>query len=428
MPAPASTADSSVRVTALASDGDGIARLASGRVVFVEGAVPGDLVELGPTREQGRLLRAGIAWILEPSPDRVEPRCAYFGRCGGCLWQHIRYAAQLEAKRANVRAALERIGGLRLEAEIGIVPSPDAYHYRARTRVVETEGGVGYRRRASNDVLAVDACPVLVPAAQAALTTLGRRVSTAPRERTDAPRSARFPRPPREWVITAGSRGEARTSAPGDGDRERGVALGAGREKFEASAEPIFLEVSGERLRVAGPGFIQGNALLWERFAGEVVDRCRLPIAGRPPARFVELYAGIGFFTLPLARRGLTGLAVESDRGAVADLGFNLAQAGLADAVEVVGAEVEGRPELETWLAQADLLLVDPPRVGLERRVCDAIARRGPAAVVYVSCDPATLARDLRTLVGAGYRIASVLALDLFPQTPHVEAIVRLER
>jgi 23S rRNA (uracil1939-C5)-methyltransferase len=241
-----------------------------------------------------------------------------------------------------------------------------------------------------------------------------------PRERA-AP--ARPSDPPREWVITAGSQGLARIESPDDADRAR--ATGGARG---ASVVPVFLEVLGERLRVGGPGFIQGNALLWERFAREVRERCLLPVASRAPARFVELYAGLGFFTLPLARAGLTGLAVESDRGAVADLVFNLEHAGLERAVEVVAAEVERRPEFEAWLAAADLLLVDPPRVGLARRVREAIARRGPSVVVYVSCDPATLARDLKTLVAADYRIASVLAFDLFPQTPHVEAVVRLER
>ena len=236
-----------LRVTALASDGDGIARLASGRVVFVEGAVPGDLVELGPIRAHKKLLRAKVARIVESSPDRVEPRCAHFGRCGGCVWQHVRYEAQLEAKRGNVRAALERIGGLRLEREVEIVASPDDYHYRARTRVVEVPGGVGYRRRGSNEVLLVEECPVLVPAVQKALSswsTVGAQ--------TLPPSSTRESGELREWVITAGSNGSARVERPSD----------ASTPAAAAPDETIVLEVLGERLRVGGPGFVQGNALL----------------------------------------------------------------------------------------------------------------------------------------------------------------------
>lgn len=410
-----------LRVTALASDGDGIARLASGRVVFVEGAVPGDLVELAPIGEHKKLLRAKIARLVEASPDRVEPRCAHFGECGGCVWQHVRYPAQLEAKRANVRAALERIGGLRLERDVEILASPDDYHYRARTRVVEVPGGVGYRRRGSNEVLRVERCPVLVPALQAALSSWSTIGSQAPASASDRDR-----RETREWVITAGTQGNARVERPSDMSAAPAadLAVAAG----ESEREEIVLEVLGERIRLGGPGFVQGNALLWEDLARAVRDRCLLPTAGRAPQRFVELYAGIGFFTLLLARKGLTGIAVESDVRAGADLVANLATAGLSESVEAIAAPAERRPELSDWLAGADLLLVDPPRIGLDGRVREAIAKRGPPAVVYVSCDPATLARDLKLLVAHDYRVESVLAFDLFPQTPHVETVVRLTR
>lgn len=440
MPRPPSESPEILLVTALASDGDAIARTASGRVVFVEGAVPGDRVELAAQRERRGTLRAGVARIVRASPDRVEPPCPHFGRCGGCVWQHVRYEAQLDAKRQNVRAALERIGGLRLDGEIEIVASPDAYHYRARTRVVEVEGGVGYRRRASNEALRIETCPVLLPALETALVAQGRGVAEA----QDRERGATVRRDPaagprrssgrrgaqaaaaREWVITAGRDGPARVEAA-----EAGGEIGAACEvggSDEAQRAEIVLEVLGERLRIGGPGFIQGNALLWERLASEVVACCLRPRAERIPSRFVELYAGIGFFTLPLARRGLSGIAVESDRRAVADLVFNLAQAGLADAVDAIQAQVERRIDLPTWLADTELLLVDPPRAGLDATVRESIAKSGPGIVVYVSCDPATLARDVKTLVASGYRVVSVLAFDLFPQTPHVETVVRLER
>ncbi len=422
------------RVTALASEGDGIARTAAGRVVFVVGGVPGDVVELADVREHKGTLRARIARIVEASPDRIAPGCALFGQCGGCLWQHVRYSAQLAAKRANVRAALERIGGLSVPGEVEIVESPDAYHYRARTRVVEVEGGVGYRRRGSNEVIRVEACPVLVPAAETVLARHGRAIGEAQaavRRRGPGPRSsARAPRAAgseREWIVTAGSQGEARVFPIQDSAGS--AARSTPTHDPHAIAPPALeLTVAGERLRVSGPGFVQGNALLWDRLALEVRERCLGPRLEQAPTRFLELYAGIGFLTLPLARAGLRGVAVESDRQAVADLAFNLERAGLAGAVTAVSSRVEDRRELAHWLAEADLLLVDPPRVGLEPRVREAIARGGPARVVYVSCDPATLARDLKELVGAGYRLASVVAFDLFPQTPHVETIVRLER
>lgn len=444
MPGSPSESPETLLVTALAAGGDGVARLESGRVVFVEGGVPGDRVELASLQERRGTLRARIGRIAVPSGDRVEPACPHFADCGGCTWQHVRYAAQLEAKREIVRAAIERIGGLRFEREIGIVASPDAYHYRARTRIVEAEGGVGYRRRASNEALRVESCPVLVPALQAELAAQGRRIAAAQaRGRGAAARRAPDARPRgpsgrargraaalREWVITAGSEGPARIAAvgglaerPGEGGSREEGAIG------DAPGGEVAIEVLGERLRIGGPGFIQGNALLWERLASEVVAACLRPRrSGEAPRRFVELYAGIGFFTLPLARRGLSGIAVESDRQAVADLVFNLSRAGLSETVTAFEAQVERRIDLPTWLAETDLLLVDPPRAGLDAIVRESIAKSGPGIFVYVSCDPATLARDLKPLVAEGYRIDSIVAFDLFPQTPHVETVVRLER
>ena len=213
MTGPPSESPETLLVTALASDGDGIARTASGRVVFVAGAVPGDRVELAAQRERRGTLRAGIARIALASPDRVEPPCPHFGRCGGCAWQHVRYEAQLDAKRGNVRAALERIGDLRLDLEIEIVASPDAYHYRARTRVVEVEGGVGYRRRASNEALRIETCPVLLPPLEKALVAQGRRVAEA----QDRERAAAVRRDPVTGPRRSSGRSGARVAAARNG-------------------------------------------------------------------------------------------------------------------------------------------------------------------------------------------------------------------
>jgi len=191
----------------------------------------------------------------------------------------------------------------------------------------------------------------------------------------------------------------------------------------------VRLAVLGEALEASRGSFVQGNALLWDALAGEV-RRCALaplPRAPLTPHRFIEIHAGIGFFTLPLARRGLVGVAIESSRVALRDLSANLARAGLAEQVEVLGGRVEQRRDLGMRLAKADLLLVDPPRAGLDSSLREAIESAGPRRLVYVSCDPATLARDLRSLVLEGaYRIESLRAFDLFPQTPHVETVVSL--
>jgi len=412
-------------VTGLASGGEGVARLPDGRVVFVEDAVPGDRVELSDLVVKKKLARARIARLVEASPDRVEPRCAHFGRCGGCSWQHIRYARQLEAKRDIVCSALERIGRLALPAEIELIASPEAYAYRARARLVESADGLGYRRRGAREVETVVACPVLLPALQSTLDELGPTLGWAPATEPGAEPAEGTPRPPRrrgrdvEWTLTSGSSG---ASGPVAVHRSR---RGGPRVPGPRSVE---IEVLGEKLRVSGDSFLQANALLWDALAGAVRELASAPLAGVAPERFLELYAGVGFLSIPLARRGLSGAVIESDRAAVADLRRNLALAGLADRVEVIASPVERRGDLERRLADAQVLLVDPPRVGLASPVRRAIAEHGPDRVVVVSCDPATLARDLRELVAGGYRLRALQILDLFPQTPHVESVALLER
>ncbi len=410
-----------VRVEGLASGGEGVGRLSDGRVVFIEGAIPGDRVELADLEVGRKLARARVARLIEPSPDRVEPRCSSFGACGGCCWQGMRYPAQLEAKRTILRDALRRIGGIDSDLEIDVTGSPDAYAYRARARLVEGDTGIGYRRRGSHEVEPVEACPILVPAAQEALRDLvqsGKR-SADPERSSNAAASGkrtRKRRSAREWIVSAGTSGPA-------------IATEVRPKRVKSAARAsIVIEVLGERLVASATSFIQGNALLHEALAEEVLLQCTQRASGKAPARFVELYSGIGFFTLPLARRGLSGVAIEGDRVAVADLRRNLAKAGLGRRVGILTGRIERRGDLAKRFGEADLLLVDPPRTGLEGRVRDAIASAGPTRLVYVSCDPPTLARDLRILIAAGYSLESIRALDLFPQTPHVETVVRLER
>ncbi len=425
-PSAGSTDPGPLRVTGLASAGDGVGRLSDGRVVFVDGGVPGDWVELVDFTARKKMARARVGHLIEPSSDRIQPRCPHFGSCGGCRWQHVRYETQLDAKRTIVRDALERIGGLVLEHDIEILGSPDPYGYRARARLVELEGTVGYRMRGSHAIQGVDECPILVPAAQEALTQLTRSVGSAV-QRPIAEESRTVTRKRRAivtWIVSAGTSGPATVHKVGPMSSHEVN----GKRRARVSRESVTLEVLGERLRASPESFIQGNALLWDALAAEVRSRCTASSGESTPDRFIELYAGIGFLTLPLARWGLSGVVIESGRSALADLGANLSSSGLAKQVEVIRGRVEARGDLARLFAAADVLLMDPPRVGLEPRVRDAIASAGPARLVYVSCDPATLARDLRVFRDAGYELKSVRALDLFPQTPHVEVVATLER
>jgi 23S rRNA (uracil1939-C5)-methyltransferase len=416
-----------VTIDRLSSEGDGVARLEDGRVVFVEGGLPGDRVELESVEERKRFVRARIARLETPSPDRVEPECAAFGVCGGCTWQHLAYEAQLEAKRVIVRDALARIGRIELDELPPIVASPSAYGYRARAKFVEAPTGYGYRERSSRNVKVVDHCPVLVPAADAVLK---ERVEECRAESgtkdsgnsNDSNENGESKHPKtREWSVTAGSTGPALVS----------------RVRSRGKPRSVSIDLSGERLRVSSESFLQGNALLWDALIESVTEACLLTesrVAGsegdepKKAPLVTELYCGIGFFTIPLARSGAKGWALESDRSAVADLTYNLRRCGVTDRFEVLSGRVETRGDLVQRLAAADVVLMDPPRIGLEESVREALRKAKPKRIVYLSCDPATLARDLSEILQDGYSIASIELFDLFPQTPHVETLVRLER
>jgi 23S rRNA (uracil1939-C5)-methyltransferase len=314
-----------LRIDSLAAGGDGVGRLPDGRIAFVPYSAPGDRVRVRVVESRARFARARVEALLEAGPARVDPVCPAFGSCGGCAWQHVDYAAQLEAKRAILVEALRRIGGL--EAEVApVLPSPAAYGYRGRTRIRVERGRVGYLRRHSHSLCAVSCCPVLVPALEGRLRAL----------------AADPPAEEGEWELSIGSGGV------------RAAPLAS------RGAPATLLEVGGQTIRVSHGVFAQSNALLLGELAARVVEA-----AGRG-ALAVELFAGAGLFTLGLARRFERVVAVEGDPAAVGDLRANLAQAG-AGGVEIAAEPVErALPRFARLRPQA--LVLDPPRTGLRRR------------------------------------------------------------
>lgn len=391
-----------LRIESLAAGGDGVAHLADGRAVFVPFSAPGDLVRVRIVESRARFARARIEELLEPGPARAQPACPVFGSCGGCTWQHVGYAAQLDAKQAILRDAIRRIGGLPESAVGPVVPSPSEYAYRGRTRVRIEAGRVGYLRRRSHALCAITRCPVLVP-------ELDRRLHEL---------AADPPKPEGEWELAFGS-GEVRAAPLG--------ARGAPR---------IRLAVAGQRIAVSLGVFAQSNALLLDMLANLVADaasearspsdeRARGPGRAGSGGLAVELYAGAGLLTLALAARFERVVAVEGDPSAVADLRANLADAGLGR-VEVVAEGVE-QALAKLVERRPEALVLDPPRSGIARGSAPALAAVRAERIVYLSCDPATLARDLAALCAQGYELREVHGIDLFPQTPHVEALAILQ-
>lgn len=381
----------SARIERLAAGGEGVARAPDGRVVFVAGSAPGDLARVRVVEEHPKWLRAELEAVEEPGPGRVAPRCPLFGRCGGCAWQHLDYETQRRAKAEILRDALVRIGGLAAPPEIEVVASPP-YAYRGRARVGVARGTVGFRRLRSHALEPAAACPVLVPELEKALAAL----AAAPPAREG------------EIELCAGEEGRVRAWGPG------GLLHGAAE---------LAIAAGSARVAVSPGVFFQGNAHLRGALLAAVLEA-----AGRG-RRALELCAGAGFFTLGLAGRFAEVLAVESSPPAVRDLRRNLAASG-AENVRVACAP------LERFLAgseardfAADAIVLDPPRTGLGAALARRLAAAaGAARVVYVSCAPDTLARDLAVLAAEGMRLRSIQGFDLFPQTPHVEAIARIER
>ncbi len=355
-------AEIELQIDRLAAGGDGVGRH-EGRVVFVPLTAPGDRVRVEVVRGYARYARARLVEVLRPGPDRREPPCPLFGRCGGCTWMHLTEELQRAARVEIVRDALARIGGVNALPPIEWLPSPASLRYRARARVAVEGGRVGFRERASRRVVDVEGCAVLDAETQQALARL----------------RARPPRGPTQIEI-AGFGEKARV-----GDRVLQVGAGA---------------------------FFQANRLLWEAWQNTVAEAC-----GRGEC-VVELYAGAGFYTVLLTERFARVVAVE--RGPAAR------SARANTTAEVVGADAERwAPEHLARLAP-EVVLVNPPRRGCHVSVSEAIRDAAPARVVYVSCEPTTLARDVRRL-SEFWRVTKLVVIDALPQTHHVEVICVLE-
>ena len=377
----------------LVASGAGLARV-DGRVVFVQGAIPGDRVRARIVREAKRHAEAVVVEILEPSVDRRTPRCAHFGACGGCALQHVAYPAQLAAKRGLLLDALRSVAGFVPEFEIDIVGSPE-YGWRSRAefqvaRVGEALAPGCFRVR-SHDVEAVHECPVLVPE----LETFVRDLASGARA---------IPASARTIHAAAGDTDAALVFAD-----ESGSTIGA---DFEVTHD-----LDGLRVTSDARGFFQANRPLLR----ELVQRAT---KGAPGSIAFDLYAGAGTFSLPLARRFDLVMAVEEDARAVEHLRANALRAGRT------GIQPHAS-DVGKWLALGrklgpEFVVLDPPRTGAGPVVVDALASMVPPEIRYVSCDPATLARDLRGFLDRGYRVESLALFDLFPQTLHVETIATL--
>jgi 23S rRNA (uracil1939-C5)-methyltransferase len=372
--------------------GAGLAHF-EGQTVLVGLAAPGDRLRVQVERVRKGLAFASPLEVISPSPARVEPPCPYFGRCGGCDFQQLNYPAQLEAKVQIVRDCLRRIARIEYSKEIPITGSPLEWRYRSRAQWQHDpqKSLLGYFERGTHRVCDVVECPVLVPALQETLNTLREAIS-----------AGRLPAETTEFQAVAG---------------DRGASLFPPFED-KPTAE-VTRHIYGELYRFSAASFFQINHELLDKLVAAAIE-------GAQGARAVDLYCGAGLFTLPLARRFQQVYGVEASATAAAFARTNLHDAGIANA-EVACAPVSAWLKAQSRrLAPVDFLLLDPPRTGAEPGAVTGILALRPRRISYVSCDPATLARDLKELTGGGYTLDTIAAFDMFPQTHHVETVVQL--
>jgi 23S rRNA (uracil1939-C5)-methyltransferase len=367
---------------------------ADGRTLLVALAAPGDRVRASIERVHGRVAFASISEIVSPSPLRVEPPCPYFGRCGGCDFQHLAYEAQLAAKVEIIRDCLRRISQIDFKEEIPIKGSPNAWHYRSRAQWQHDsqQMRLGYFERGSHRVCDVATCPVLVPELQMTLESLREQM-----------KEGSLPLGILEFEAVAGDDGPS--LAPPVADRPtREVSRRIGEHLYRFSAE----------------GFFQINHELLEPLIAAATREAQGDTA-------IDLYCGAGLFTLPLAQRFKRVYGVEAHTTAISFARLNLEGAGLDNVILEATRVSDWLADNSERLAPVDFVLLDPPRAGAEDNAINGILALHPQRIAYVSCDPATLARDLKGLITGGYTLDSVAAFDMFAQTHHVETIVHLK-
>jgi 23S rRNA (uracil1939-C5)-methyltransferase len=368
--------------------GDGLAR-PDGKVILTPFVLPGERVRAAVEREKNDLFRGRLIEVMEASGQRVVPGCPYFQRCGGCQYQHLDYAAQVENKRSILREVLRRVGKIDFDGEVGAI-SGEAWQYRNRVQLHIDSGAVGYFEQGTHRLCAITHCPISSPKLNEAISALNANLSSVPAFTAS--------------VDLFTNETDVQINVPERVPRSVYKVL-------ESLGTSGAIEYGG--LRVSRNSFFQVNRFLIDR----LVD-CTLADSQGETA--LDLYAGAGLFTIELARRFKRVIAVESGRSAFRDLEFNVQDR--AHAVEATTEEYLARIE-----ERPDFILADPPRAGLGKRVIQELVRIRSPRLAIVACDPATLARDLQGLLGAGYRIGKLTMVDLFPQTFHIETVVQLE-
>lgn len=402
-----------VRFTSLAYGGEALGRLEDGRAVFAPFLLPGESARVRLVEEKRGYARAEVVERLDSAPQRIAPRCLHFGECGGCHYQHLAYPDQLAAKRAILRDQLERIGGLVDPPVASTVASPTDYGYRNYIQFHLTAGGdLGYYLRRSDQVFAVREChlpeqvigevwPQLEFDAFNEIERVGVRAGMD-----------------NDVQLVLESRILETPELTVEGLPVSVVHLSPAGALVLAGGSRLAMQVLGRTFYVSADSFFQVNTAMAGAMVAHLLEQLPLLYALDENVTLLDVYCGAGLFSAFLAERVSEVIGIESSPSACGDYAVNLDE---FDNVSLYEAPAE--TVLDALEARQQVVIVDPPRAGIQPKALDGLLRLAPEVIAYVSCDPSTLARDARRLQAGGYRLEQVTPFDLFPQTYHIESV-----
>ncbi len=421
-------------LTAMTQGGEAMGRDENGRVVFVPYAIAGEEVVAEIVEEKKSYARARLVEVIKPSPARVKPRCAHFGLplssfspsshvgegtgvrvgCGGCQWQHIAYDAQLQFKTEIVREQFARIGKISDAPVRDTIGMTDPWHYRNNVQFqIDGDGKLCLRAFESHALIPIRECHILHPLVDEMFHSLelGSTDFAGVMLRAGTQTGQKM-------VILEGRAGE-----PPEVQIDEPVSVVFWTPDNDSvpliGRDAIHEELRGRRLRVSPASFFQVNTAMAE----ELIDLVEEYLAPRAEDTLLDAFGGVGTFGLLLAPRVARVIEIEENPRAIDDARANAL--GFTNVEFKKGRVEDALPRLN---AHVDIAVADPPRAGIAPHALDALIAQAPRAFAYVSCDPATLARDARRLIDGGYRLSEVQPVDLFPQTYHIESVSRFER
>ena len=422
----------SLRIEKLVHGGEGLAHLENGKAVFVRGVLPRELVQAVITGKRKGVYQAVVSTVLEPSPDRIPPPCGGELQCTGATWPFIAYPAQLRLKQEILLDAVQRTGGMAPQRLLPILPSPRTDHYRLRTqfnvRQEEDAQRIGFFRQGSYSLVEVEDAFLIHPVINRTLKAI-RGIADLLPALTEIHINAS---PENEvHVLLFGAEDALTPQAAFFAALRKTVpevigVTGFARRKrsFSLGRSTLSLRVDGLSLKATEGNFFQVN---WDQNLNMV--RTVLDFAGLQGGETVlDLYCGIGNFALPLAKRAKTVIGIESGYSAIEDAKKNAALNGIANAEFIADDLQKGLKPLLERKMKADVIVLDPPRAGATLKTLERVLAFVPHKIVYVSCNPATLARDLKFFHLFGFRLDRLQPVDMFPWTYHIEAVAEMVR